>query len=131
MWEELIETIGKFNGKFNGYLEALQMAITGYDSDSTEFDLNIVDLWFNERGYDYVGDLDLFDENNQSDIYIEVDGIVWRSHSNAHDNSIYWYYEPGAYGDGITLDDLRFLHGQAKQFIWDNESDLAYVVELD
>ena len=54
MWEELIETIGKFNGKFNGYLEALQMAITGCDSDSTEFDLNIVDQWFNERGYDYV-----------------------------------------------------------------------------
>lgn len=130
MWEELLKTIGKYNGKLNGYLEALQMAITGYDSDETAVDLNLVDQWFNERGYDYVGDVDLFDENNQSDIYVEVDGIVWRSHSNAHDNSIYWYYDPGMFGDGISLDDLRFLHGNVHQFIWEQDEKLAYIVNM-
>lgn len=131
MWEELLETIGKFNGKFRGYLDALQMSVVGYIDPDTGWDLNIIDQWFNECGYDYIGELDLFDETNPSDIYIEVEGIVWRSHSNTHDNTIYWYFDPDMYSEGMTLDDLRFHTGNAKQFIWDQDEQLAYIVNID
>ena len=122
MWEELLSVI---TDRYNP-LESMQESVSGYVDPNQGWDLNIIDQWFTERGYDYVGDLDLFDENNQSDIYVEVDGIVWRSQSNAHDNSIYWYYESDS--EGNTLDELRFLHGYAHMFIWDNDTKTCEIV---
>lgn len=124
MWEELLSVI---TDRYNP-LESMQENVSGYVDPNQGWDLNIIDQWFTERGYDYVGDLDLFDENNQSDIYVEVDGIVWRSQSNAHDNSIYWYYESDS--EGNTLDELRFLHGYAHMFIWDNDTKLCDVIHI-
>lgn len=124
MWEELLSVI---TDRYNP-LESMQENVSGYVDPNQGWDLNIIDQWFTERGYDYVGDLDLFDENNQSDIYVEVDGIVWRSQSNAHDNSIYWYWESDS--DGMTLDDMRFLHGYAHMFIWDNDTQLCDVIHI-
>lgn len=124
MWEELLSVI---TDRYNP-LESMQENVLGYVDPNQGWDLNIIDQWFTERGYDYVGDLDLFDENNQSDIYIEVDGIVWRSQSNAHDNSIYWYYESDS--EGNTLDELRFLHGYAHMFIWDNDTKTCEIVNM-
>nr|DAR75436.1 MAG TPA: hypothetical protein [Caudoviricetes sp.] len=124
MWEELLSVI---TDRYNP-LESMQENVLGYVDPNQGWDLNIIDQWFTERGYDYVGDLDLFDENNQSDIYVEVDGIVWRSQSNAHDNSIYWYYESDS--EGNTLDELRFLHGYAHMFIWDNDTKTCEIVNM-
>lgn len=124
MWEELLSVI---TDRYNP-LESMQENVSGYVDPNQGWDLNIIDQWFTERGYDYVGDLDLFDENNQSDIYVEVDGIVWRSQSNAHDNSIYWYYESDS--EGNTLDELRFMHGYAHMFIWDNDTKTCEIVNM-
>ena len=124
MWEELLSVI---TDRYNP-LESMQENVSGYVDPNQGWDINIIDQWFTERGYDYVGDLDLFDENNQSDIYVEVDGIVWRSQSNAHDNSIYWYYESDS--EGNTLDELRFLHGYAHMFIWDNDTKTCEIVNM-
>lgn len=124
MWEELLSVI---TDRYNP-LESMQENVSGYVDPNQGWDLNIIDQWFTERGYEYVGDLDLFDENNQSDIYVEVDGIVWRSQSNAHDNSIYWYYESDS--EGNTLDELRFLHGYAHMFIWDNDTKTCEIVNM-
>ena len=49
--------------------------------------------------------------------------------TNAHDNSIYWYFEPED-DEWTDLDELRFLHGYAHQFIWDADNKVCEVVNM-
>lgn len=124
MWEELLSVIS------DRYypLESMQEHIAGYVNDATGWDLSVINPWFTERGYEFVGYLDLFSENEPSGVYVNVDGLVWRCRTNAADNSIYWYYESD--NEGITLDDMRFLHGYAHMFIWDRDSQTCDMVNM-
>ena len=86
--------------------------------------LTRVNPWFTEHGYEFVGLLDLFSENEPSDIYVNV----WRCRTNAYDNSIYWYWQSDS--EGITLDDMCYLHGYAHMFIWDNDTKTCEVINM-
>ena len=39
--------------------------------------MSLINPWFIERGYEFVGLLDLFSENEPSGVYVNVDGSVW------------------------------------------------------
>lgn len=106
----------------------MQEHLAGYVDPNTGWDLSLINPWFTEHGYEFVGLLDLFSENEPSDIYVNVDGYVWCCRTNAHDNSLYWYWVSDS--EGMTLDDMRFLHGYAHMFIWDNNTKTCEVVNM-
>ncbi len=124
MWEELVSVITDKTYP----LESMQENVTGYVDPDKGWDLTRVNPWFVERGYEFVGLLDLFSENEASGVYVNVGGYVWHCRTNAHDNRIYWYWESDNEGD--TLDELRFLHGYAHMFIWDNDTKTCEVVNM-
>ena len=127
MWEELLEAIGF---SYPSALDSLQMSITGRDIDPDKgWELPVINQWFTEHGYEFVGYLDLFSENEPSGVYVNVDGYVWRCRTNAHDNSIYWYFEPED-DEWTDLDELRFLHGYAHMFIWDADNRVCDVINI-
>ena len=121
IWEELIGEITKQDGIIS-YLDKLQLSVAGY----TGWDLTLINPWFTERGYEFVGYLDLFSESELSGIFIAVEGLVWRCIA---DNQQYWYFEPEA-GEGVSLDDMCFMHGWAHQFIWDSDVKKCYIVNI-
>lgn len=97
MWEELLSIISD-----RAYpLESMQEHVAGYVNPETGWDLSVINPWFVERGYEFVGLLDLFSENEPSGVYVNVDGYVWRCCTNAADNSIYWYWESDSEEDAI------------------------------
>lgn len=124
MWEELLSVIS------DRYypLESMQEHIAGYVNDATGWDLSVINPWFTKRGYEFVGYLDLFSDNEPSGVYVNVEGLVWRCRTNTADNSIYWYYESDSEGD--SLDELRFMHGYAHMFIWDQDEQTCNVVHM-
>lgn len=122
MWEELLSVIS------DRYypLESMQEHIAGYVNE--DWDLSLINPWFTARGYEFVGLLDLFSENEPSGLYVNISGYVWRCRTNTADNSIYWYWESDSEGD--SLDELRFMHGYAHMFIWDNETQTCDIVNM-
>lgn len=128
MWEELIEKITE-QGEFRSYLDKLQLSVAGYVKDDVGWDLTVINPWFVERGYELVGYLDLFSENEPSAIFVAVEGLVWRCNTNTADNQLYWYFETEAC-EGVSLDDMCFLHGWALQFIWDSDDKECYIVNI-
>lgn len=124
MWEELIEMITK-QGESRSYLDKLQLSVAGYGG----WDLTVINPWFVERGYEFVGYLDLFSENEKSGVFVAVEGLVWRCNTNIADNQLYWYFETEA-SEAISLDDMHFLHGWAHQFIWDSDDKECYIVNI-
>lgn len=124
MWEELLNVITDRDYP----LESMQKNMAAYVDPKQGWDLTRVNPWFVEHGYEFVGYLDLFSENEPSGIFVAVDGYVWRCRHNAHDNSIYWYWQSD--NEGITLDDMRFLHGYAHMFIWDQDTQTCDVVHM-
>lgn len=124
MWEELLNVIS------DRYypLESMQEHVVGYVDPNQGWDLSLINPWFIERGYEFVGLLDLFSENEPSGLYVNINGYVWRCRTNAADNSIYWYWESDS--EGISLDDMRFLHGYAQMFIWDADSQTCELVNI-
>lgn len=126
MWEELLSIISD-----RAYpLESMQEHLAGYVDPDKGWDLPLINPWFVERGYEFVGLLDLFSENEPSGLYVNIAGYVWRCRTNAHDNSLYWYWESDSDGDGDSLDELRFMHGYAHQFIWDNETQTCKIINM-
>lgn len=124
MWEELLSII---SDKYYPP-ESMQEHLAGYVNPETGWDLSLINPWFTERGYEFVGYLDLFSENEPSGVYVNIEGYVWRCRTNTHDNSIYWYWESDSEGD--TLDELRFMHGYAHMFIWDQDEQTCNVVHM-
>lgn len=125
MWEELIGEITK-QDEFRSYLDKLQLSVAGYVKDDMGWDLTVINPWFVERGYEFVGYLDLFSENEKSGVFVAVEGLVWRCNTNIADNQLYWYFET----EGVNLDDMCLLHGWAHQFIWDSEDKKCYIVNI-
>ena len=125
MWEELLSVISDRDYP----LESMQETIAGYVDPDKGWDLTRVNPWFTEHGYEFVGYLDLFSENEPSGVYVNVDGYVWRCRTNAHDSSIYWYFEPED-DESTDLDELRFLHGYAHMFIWDADNKVCDVINI-
>ena len=128
MWDELIEEISK-QDDYCSYLDKLQLSVAGYVKDDVGWDLTVINPWFVERGYELVGYLDLFSENEPSGTFVAVEGLVWRCNTNIADNQLYWYFETEA-SEGMSLDDMRFLHGWAHQFIWDSDDKKCYIVNM-
>ena len=128
MWEELIGVITK-QGESRSYLDKLQLFVAGYVKDDVGWDLTIINQWFVERGYEFVGYLDLFSENEPSGIFVAVEGVVWRCNTNTADNQLYWYFETAGV-EGVSLDDMCFLHGWAHQFIWDQDDKNCYIMNI-
>lgn len=128
MWEELLEEIGK-QDDYRPYLDRLQLSVAGYVNDATGWDLTIINQWFVERGYEFVGYLDLFSETEASGVFVAVEGLVWRCNTNTADNQLYWYFEAAGV-EGVSLDDMRFLHGWAHQFIWDSDDKECYIMNI-
>lgn len=128
MWEELAEMITKQDG-FHSYLDKLQLSVAGYVKDDVGWDLTVINPWFVERGYEFVGYMDLFSENESSGIFVAVEGLVWRCNTNIADNQLYWYFETEA-SVAISLDDMCFIHGWAHQFIWDSDDKKCYIVNI-
>lgn len=124
MWEELLSIISDRDYP----LESMQERLVGYVDPKMGWDLSLINPRFGEHGYEFVGYLDLFSENEPNGIYVDVDGLVWRCRTNATDNAIYWYYRSDS--EGNTLDDLRFLHGYAHMFIWDNDTKTCEIVNM-
>lgn len=124
MWEELLSVIS------DRYypLESMQEHVVGYVDPNQGWDLSLINPWFIERGYEFVGLLDLFSENEPSGLYVNIEGYVWRCRTNAADNSIYWYWESDS--EGMALDDMRFLHAYAHMFIWDANTQLCELVNM-
>lgn len=128
MWEDLVGEITKQDG-FISYLDKLQLSVTGYIDPDKGWDLTLINPWFVERGYEFVGYLDLFSENEPSGIFVAVEGLVWRCNTNTADNQLYWYFEAAGV-EGVSLDDMCFLHGWAHQFIWDQDSKECYLINI-
>lgn len=128
MWEELIGEITKQDG-FISYLDKLQLSVAGYVDLDKGWDLTCINHWFTERGYEFVGYLDLFSENEKSGIFIAVEDFVWRCNTNTADKQLYWYFETEA-SEAMRLDDVCFLHSWAHQFIWDSEDKKCYTVNI-
>lgn len=128
MWEELVEEIYK-QSDYPSYLNKLQLSVAGYVNDATGWDLTLINPWFTERGYEFVGYLDLFSENEESGIFVAVEGLVWRCRTNVTDNLLYWHFETEA-SEGVNLDDMCFLHGWAHQFIWDQDTKECYIINI-
>lgn len=125
MWEELLNIISD-----KAYpLESMQVHLVGYINDATGWDLTVINPWFVERGYEFVGYLDLFSENEKSGVFVAVEDLVWRCNTNIADNQLYWYFETEA-SEGVNLDDMCFLHYWAHQFIWDSEDKKCYTVNI-
>lgn len=125
MWEELLSVITDRDYP----LESMQENVAGYVDPDNGWDLSLINPWFTEHGYEFVGYLDLFSENEPSGVYVNVDGCVWRCRTNTHDNSIYWYFEPED-DEWTDLDELRFLHGYAHMFIWDADNKVCDVINI-
>lgn len=125
MWEELLSVISNRDYP----LASMQENVAGYFDPDKVWDLSLINPWFVEHGYEFVGYLDLFSENEPSGVYVNVDGCVWRCRTNAHDNSIYWYFEPED-DEWTDLDELRFLHGYAHMFIWDADNKVCSVINI-
>lgn len=125
MWEELLSVITDRDYP----LESMQENVAGYVDPDKGWDLSLINPWFTEHGYEFVGYLDLFSENEPSGVYVNVDGCVWRCRTNAYDNSIYWYFEPED-DEWTDLDELRFLHGYAHMFIWDADNKVCDVINM-
>lgn len=125
MWEELLTIIS------DRYcpLESIQKNAAGYVDPAKGWDLTLINPWFTQRGYEFVGYLDLFSENEASGIYVAVEGLVWECRSNMPDNQLYWYFDTEA-GEGVSLDDMCFLHGWAHQFIWNSEDKKCYIMNI-
>lgn len=128
MWEELIGEITK-QDEFRSYLDKLQLSVAGYVKDDVGWDLTVINPWFVERGYEFVGYLDLLSENEKSGVFVAVEGLVWRCNTNIADNQLYWYFETET-SEAISLDDMCFLHGWAHQFIWDSDDKKYYIVNI-
>lgn len=128
MWEELVEEIYK-QSDYPSYLNKLQLSVAGYVNDATGWDLTLINPWFTERGYEFVGYLDLFSENEESGIFVAVEGLVWRCRTNVTDNLLWWYYETAGI-EGVNLDDMCFLRGWAHQFIWDQDTKECYIINI-
>lgn len=128
MWEELIGEITK-QDELRSYLDKLQLSVAGYVKDDVGWDLTVINPWFVERGYEFVGYLGLFSENEKSGVFVAVEGLVWRCNTNIADNQLYWYFETEV-NEGVNLDDMCFLHGWAHQFIWDSEDKKCYIVNI-
>lgn len=126
MWEELLSVISD-----SCYpLDSMQEHVAGYVNPETGWDLSLINPWFTERGYEFVGLLDSFSEDENSDVYVNVDGYVWRCRTNAADNSLWWYSDYVMSCGTTTLDEFRYLHGYAHQFIWDNDTQTCNVVNM-
>ena len=126
MWEELLSVISD-----RCYpLESMQEHLAGYVDPKTGCDLSLINPWFTERGYEFVGLLDLFSENEPSGVYVNIEGYVWRCRTNTHDNRLWWYSDYVMGCGTTTLDDLRYLHGYAHMFIWDNDTQTCNVVHM-
>lgn len=82
------------------------------------WDLTLINPWFTERGYEFVGYLALFSENELSGIFVAVER-TWSTINCT-----------GISSEGVNLDDMRFLHGWAHQFIWDSEDKKCYIVNI-
>lgn len=128
MWEELIEMITE-RDESRSYLDKLQLSVAGYVKDDMGWDLTVINPWFVERGYEFVGYLDLFSENENSGVFVAVEGLVWRRNTSTADNQLYGYFETEV-SEGVNLDDMRFLHGWAHQFIWDSDDKKCYVMNV-
>lgn len=128
MWEEMIEKITKQNEP-RSYLDKLQLSVAGYVKDDTGWDLTVINPWFVERGYEFIGYLDLFSENEPTGIFIAVEGLVWRHNTNHADNQPHRHSETEA-SEATSLDDMRSLHGWAHQFIWDPENKKCYTMNI-
>lgn len=126
MWEELLSVISDRDYP----LESMQETIAGYVDPDKGWDLTRVNPWFTEHGYEFVGYLDLFSENEPSGVYVNVDGCVWRCRTNTRDNGLYWYWESNSEDDWMSVDELRLLHGYAHQFIWDADNKVCEVVNM-
>nr|DAE74630.1 MAG TPA: hypothetical protein [Bacteriophage sp.] len=124
MWGELLSVITNRDYP----LESMQENVAGYVDPDNGWDLSLINPWFTEHGYEFVGYLDLFSENEPSGVYVNVDGCVWRCRTNAHDNSIYWYWQSD--DEGLSIDDMRYLHGYAHQFIWDNDTKTCDIIHI-
>lgn len=125
MWEELLNTISDRHCP----LDSMQKNVAGYIDPDKGWDLTLINPWFTERGYEFVGYLDLFSENEKSGVFVAVEGLVWRCNTNIADNQLYWYFETEA-SEGVSLDDMRFLHGWAHQFIWNSDDKKCYTVNI-
>ena len=128
MWEELIEEITKQDG-FCSYLDKLQLSVAGYVKDDVGWDLTVINPWFTQRGYEFVGYLDLFSEYEPSGIFVAVEGFAWRCNTNIADNQLYWYFETEA-SECVSLDDICFVRGWAYQFIWNSDDKKCYIVNI-
>lgn len=128
MWEELIEMI-TVQDEFRSYLDELQLSVAGYVDLDKGCDLTLINHWFTERGYEFVGYLDLFSENEPSGIFVAVEGHLWRCNTNIGDNQLYWYFETEA-SEAISPDDMCFVHGWAHQFIWNSDDKKCYIVNI-
>lgn len=120
MWEELLSVISDKSYP----LESMQESLVGYVKDNVGWDLTIINPWFVERGYEFVGYLDLFSENEASGIFVAVENVVWRCNTNTADNQPYRYFETAG------VEDMRFLHGWAHQFIWDSDDKECYIMNI-
>lgn len=125
MWEELLSVIGDKSCP----LESMQEHLVGHVKDNAGWNLTVINPWFVERGYELVGFLDLFSENEASGIFVTIEGLVWRCNTNTADNQLYWYFETEA-SEGVNLDDMRFLHGWAHQFIWNSDDKECYILNI-
>ena len=125
MWEELLNTV---SDRYRP-LESLQKNVAGYVDPDTGWDLTLINRWFNERGYEFVGYLDLFSENEKSGIYVAVESLVWQCRTSMVDNRLWWYYKIRV-SEAVSLDDMRFMHGWAHQFIWDQDSRGCYLINI-
>lgn len=125
MWGELLSVISDKSYP----LESMQERLVGYVKDDVGWDLTVINPWFVGRGYEFVGYLDLFSENEPSGIFVAVEGLVWRCNTNTADNQLYWYFEAAGV-EGVSLDDMRFLHGWAHQFIWDSDDKECYIMNI-
>ena len=121
-WEELIEKITK-QDEFRSYLDKLQLSIAGYVKEDTGWDLTVINPWFVERGYEFIGYLDLFSENEPSGTFIAVEGLVWRHNTNNHPHE----HPKTEANEGINLDHMCFAHGWAHQFIWNSNNKKCYI----
>lgn len=126
MWEELLSVITDRDYP----LESMQENVAGYIDPDKGWDLTRVNPWFTEHGYEFVGLLDLFSENEASGVYVNVDGYVWRCRTNATDNSLWWHSDYVTGCGTTTLDDFKYLHGYVHQFIWDQDEQTCNVVHM-
>lgn len=125
VWEELLSIISD-----KAYpLESMQQHLVGYVNDATGWDLPAINSWFVERGYELVGYMDLFSENEKSGVFITVEGLVWRCNTNIADNQLGWHFKADT-SEGVSLYDMRFLRGWAHQFIWDSDDKQCYIVNI-